>query len=407
MKAAIVAILCVGFGCGGLALADLENGTYAPDIEAKDWINTDEPVSLAELRGMTVVLFFWVSWHEGGESMIELMVYLNSRGFGRTRGVYLLGVTDSDRKRVGEMLKKQKVFFPVALESKSHEEYKITAYPHIVIIDAAGKVAWSGAGGNGEPVQKAIMDVTAETPPTKTHPEEAAIAERSLREARRSLRENSLRDAFKAARDADVHALPGDSLKTRCQDMLELIESLGRDQLARAQTAVDQKTFDDAVVLLHDITRDFKGMEVARSAGKKLEALKKKYQEVSAILLRENESALAENMLQEAIDFLRATPRKIGEAYDKLEGIISDYPGTEAAAKAQTVLDRMSKSAGVMDYVRDHKASRECEMWLSQARAYELNGQPNRAKDLYRRIMDTHGDTIWADIAAKRLAQLP
>ena len=89
MRTAIVAMLCVGFAFGNVARADLDKGDYAPDLEAKEWMNTDEPISIIELRGMVVIVFFWVSWNPDGEYVMPLMSFLNSR-FGRSRGVFLL-----------------------------------------------------------------------------------------------------------------------------------------------------------------------------------------------------------------------------------------------------------------------------------------------------------------------------
>ncbi len=66
MTRALIVAVGVMLGLSAVARADLKPGTYAPDIEAKDWANTDgEPISLAECRGMVVVLFFWVSVARG------------------------------------------------------------------------------------------------------------------------------------------------------------------------------------------------------------------------------------------------------------------------------------------------------------------------------------------------------
>lgn len=383
-----------------------EKGSYAPDIEAKEWINTDEPISLSEMRGMSVVLFFWVSWHEGGESILPLMNLVNS-AIGRSRGVYMIGLTDATKARIADTLKKEKVFFPVGVESKSAEEYKVPTFPYVVIIDPRGRIAWKGwpGTGGGDTLVKEIMEALADTPATKTHPAEAALAEKALKEARQSLRAEDYQEAFTSAREAEEHALMGDPLRMRCQDMLELIEALGRDQLAQAEQAAAEKRFEDAVGLLRGVGRDFKGMEVAKSARRKLDALKKKYPEVAKVLERSNESVLAENELARALKEMRK--KDIGKACVRLESVISDYPATEAAGKAKTVLERVQKNPALMDHVRDYKASRECESLLSAARAYVQAGQPNKAKDAYRKIISDHGDTIYAEEAARRLTELP
>lgn len=406
MRPALVIVLCVTLGLVSSVWADKEKGAFAPDIEAKEWMNTAEPISLAELRGMVVVLFFWVSYHPGGENVMPLMTIVNSR-IGRSRGVFLIGLTDADRKRVEDMLKKQLVQFPIGLESKSYDDYEIKSFPRVVIVDANGKIAWSGTPGEkgGEPLVKEILSVIAETPPTKTHPEEAAQARAALQHAREALNDDNYREAFKAARKADEHALTGDTLKTNCQDMLDLIEALGRDKFAQAERAVEEKRFDDAVSLLREVRRDFEGLDVARNAKKKLEALKKKYADIARILERDTDATVAENLLGEALDEIRN--RRFGEAYEQLEEIIREYSTTPAAGKAQTVLDRLRKNEGVMGYVKDHQASRECQSLLSQARAYIQAGRPEKAKQLLRIVIDKYPDTTWADEAAERLQQLP
>ena len=110
-------------------------------------------------------------------------------------------------------------------------------------------------------------------------------------------------------------------------------------------------------------------------------------------------------LLASAQDLVRA--RKFGPAYDKLEEIANEFASTDTATKAQTMLERMKKNDSIMVYVRDHKASRECERLLAQARTYEQTGHPGKARALYREILDKYSDTKYADDAAKRLAQLP
>lgn len=387
------------------ARADLDIGTYAPDFEAKDWLNTDEPVSLIDLRGMIVVVVFWVSWFEGGEFVLPEFSIVNSRD-ARQRGFYVIGLTDSDKSKVEKLIKDKRIFFPIGAGSKSMEEYKITKYPSLVIIDPLGKIAWSGAAfGKDNEIRTAIEKVLNDSPPFKSHPDEVIYTQRQLAEARQALREGDIRAAFEAAQRAIEHTVFGDPLRAKCQDVLDLIESLGRDMLARSLAALDDKRYEDAVRLLRDIRRDFIGLEVARTARKRLELMKKRYSEVAKIVERESESTRAELALMSAIEVLRA--RQFGAAYVKLEDLIKEFPETEAATKAQTVLDRMTKNEGMMGYVRDHKAASVCEPLLSQAANFARKGENSKARELYRRILDEYGDTVYADEAARRMALLP
>jgi hypothetical protein len=121
------------------------------------------------------------------------------------------------------------VRFPVGTESKSYEEYEITAFPRVIVIDPKGKVAWTGwpTGNEGTSLIEEIRRVIAEEPPTRTHPAEATEARRNLTQARQALRDSDFRKASRSADRAFDHALRGDQLKTDCQDMVDLVESLG------------------------------------------------------------------------------------------------------------------------------------------------------------------------------------
>lgn len=404
MRTSIVAVLCVGVLLCAVARADLEKGTYAPDIEAEEWLNTDEPVSLVEQRGMITVLFFWVTWHPGSQYVMPLMNQLNSQ-IGRRWGVYLVGLTDADRETAESMLEEEKAFFVIGTGSDSYEEYKIDSYPRVVVIDANGKVYWTGWPGSVKELVKAIQDCAQETPPTKTHPVEAAIAERYLKAARTHLREEEYRKAFKATKDADEHALVGDPLKTRCLELRDLIEVIGRDELARALAAVFERDFELALELLHKVRREFLGLAVSTAAKRTLNSLEKKYPEVARMLEAQGDSVQAESELAEAMELIRN--RLFGEGYEKLENLIEEYDGTEAAEKAQTIIDRIREHDDVMGYVRDFKSKSTCSSLLAQARAYVRQGRREEAKKIYRQIMDKHPDTIYEDEAAKELMKLP
>jgi cytochrome c biogenesis protein CcmG/thiol:disulfide interchange protein DsbE len=395
---------------GGAVRADPTIGSYAQDVEAKEWLNTDEgqPVSLAECRGMITVLFCWVTWHPGGEYVMPMMAQIDNSGYGKRSGVFLIGITDADRTRVEEMIKKERVFFPIGLEAKkTFEDYKLTSFPRAIIIDPNGKVAYAGWPGEkgGDPLLKEIQKVASETPPTKTHPEETAKVQAYLKQARQALREERYQDAFRAATNAFDHALRGDELKSRCQDVLDLVEAIARDKLAQAQQAADEGSFENAVTTWLEVQREFRGMDVARAGRKRLEALQKKEPDVAELIRRQSSIGQAETILAAALELIQ--DRQFGRAYEKLEQIIEEYGGTETATKAQTVLDRMQASDGIMGYVRDHKASRACRNLLFQAEAYERDGRVKEARELYREVLDNYSDTTYAEQAAQRLARLP
>ena len=61
------------------------------------------------------------------------------------------------------------------MECKAATEYEISTFPRVVIIDAAGKIAYSGMEGGGAIIQK-LQEINRETPAYRTHPREVLLA---------------------------------------------------------------------------------------------------------------------------------------------------------------------------------------------------------------------------------------
>ncbi|HMQ16952.1 MAG TPA: redoxin domain-containing protein [Phycisphaerae bacterium] len=372
------------------ALADLEKGTYAPDLEAKDWYNTEESLSLKDMRGLVVVLYFWVSWHRGGEvAMKEINIVHNHRVLGRNMGVMAIGVTDAARSQVERTLKEEKATFPVALECKAYEEYRIESFPRCVVIDPHGKIQYSGEPT--EEVVRVIFDILADTPPSRTRPSEVIVVHRRLEEARNALRDRDFRRAFTAAREAYEHAVTGDPLKAKCQDMLELIDMIGRDKLSEAEQMVDDKNYDKAVSNLRWIVRTFQGAEIARDSRKRLQGLKNQYDEVAKIMTGNTRLVEAAKLLSTARE--RIIAQDFGAAYDALQKIKKDCPDTEVVPIADGILQRMQAQTTVAAILRDHIAKAECETLLAQARTAIARGRRRDAEEYLRKILDGHPNT--------------
>ncbi|MDX2198696.1 MAG: redoxin domain-containing protein [Phycisphaerae bacterium] len=411
-KVVLLSMLAGLFGTGvfgpALARAELAKGADAPDIEAREWLNTDKPISLAELRGMVVVLYFWVSFHEGGERILPLMsVVDNSEVVGRRRGVYVMGVTSADRRRTEEDIKKAKIFFPVALESKSENEYEIESFPRAVIINAEGKVAWTGWPGDsgGDQMLQAVLDAVTETPPVRTHPREAIICERALEQTREYLAKGEFRQAYAAAKQANEHALSGDPLKATCQEYLDLLEAVGQDLLSSGEREIVSQNVNRGVEYLLQAAKEFRGMECSLLARKKLHAMARDRDDVRAKLDAQKAETVAFGKLAEAIADIQV--QDFADAHAKLEDIVQNHGGSEAAEDARTLIARLSKHEAVAAIVRDEKARAECEPVLAQARNDIRAKRYGEAKKKLDQLCRAHADTSFAKEARKMLIELP
>lgn len=57
----ILATVLLLVGLAPAAAAQVWIGADAPEVEAKQWFNT-EPVSISELKGQVIMLEFWATW---------------------------------------------------------------------------------------------------------------------------------------------------------------------------------------------------------------------------------------------------------------------------------------------------------------------------------------------------------
>jgi thiol-disulfide isomerase/thioredoxin len=61
MKTALLSLSFVA-ALSSVGFAQVGVGSYAPEIEAKEWFNSPPGTSLTELRGKVVFVEFWATW---------------------------------------------------------------------------------------------------------------------------------------------------------------------------------------------------------------------------------------------------------------------------------------------------------------------------------------------------------
>lgn len=413
MKKLFGLLTLVGLFSSGICLAQNDNekkvkvGSVAPDIEAKEWINAEQtPPSLAEVRGMVVVLYFWVSFHPSGEQVMPLLVSLQHQAlFGRTPGLMIMGVTDADRKQIEGALSTNKIRFPVAVGSEAYKEYEIDNYPFMVIIDPEGRVAYRGSPSSANEVQKQISDVYEKIPPWKTHPSEAVECNDIMTRVRELVRQKNYQDAYTEISNGITKAVIGDKLKADMQVYVDLIEQLAYDRLATVMPLIEQKKFKDAYVVIRSVGRQFKGTPAGRDALALSDLLSKRYDDYRIVAGSGADEDAAARLLAQAREDI--ANRRFGPGHDKLKEITSRYAFSEAAESAQQVLVRMEKNKGVMAYVDDFRSGPECDRLLGEARSNIRAKRFKEARETLNKIIRDYPNTRYADDAIEELKKLP
>lgn len=121
-------------------------GTVPPELEAADWINTDEPLTLKALRGNVVVVEFWATWCGPCVAGIPHLNELHERYAGD--GLRIVSFTDQSRRGVDNFREKTVMNYAIGTGSSLARDYGVTAIPHAFIIGRDGRLRWHGNPGD-------------------------------------------------------------------------------------------------------------------------------------------------------------------------------------------------------------------------------------------------------------------
>jgi outer membrane lipoprotein-sorting protein/peroxiredoxin len=143
---------------GAQLVADFTGPVKAtPDLNGKSAAKFDlkahdgQTYSLETLRGKVVVLNFWATWCEPCRA--ELPLFEKLRQEFAAKGLAVLGINSSeDPATVRKFLEQAKLTYPMLLGADSgiEEDYRVTAYPTVVLIDREGTIVLYHVGTGSE-----------------------------------------------------------------------------------------------------------------------------------------------------------------------------------------------------------------------------------------------------------------
>jgi thiol-disulfide isomerase/thioredoxin len=130
-------------------------GKPAPALDAKQWLNIDKGLTLAQAKGKVVLLDFWGKWCGPCVANLPKVEELHARF--KDRGLVVVGVHTPDRSdKLEEFLKERKVSIPVMIDGgQTATRYDVGAWPTYFLIDRSGQVAW---GFSHEPPTASRID---------------------------------------------------------------------------------------------------------------------------------------------------------------------------------------------------------------------------------------------------------
>jgi thiol-disulfide isomerase/thioredoxin len=148
------------------AFSELNTGSPAPEINAADWLNTDGPVNLADLKGKVIVLEFWATWCGPCIQAIPHIVEMYEKY--SLNDVVFISLTAEDRynAEIDKFIDKMNMKYIIGTGSNSSTDYGVRGIPHAIIIDTGGLIAWQGHPMSN--MEYALNDVLGMNSYTKT-----------------------------------------------------------------------------------------------------------------------------------------------------------------------------------------------------------------------------------------------
>jgi len=159
----IVLALALGAGPGRLASAQesgIAVGAKAPAVKVNDL--DGKPVDLGRYIGkQPVLLEFWATWCELCEELLPRVRAAQAAYGSKVEFIGVNVTVNQSPERVRKYLEKHQPGFRTLYDDQgtSIRAYKVPTTSYVVIVDRAGKVAYTGTGGTQD-LEKALRTVT-------------------------------------------------------------------------------------------------------------------------------------------------------------------------------------------------------------------------------------------------------
>jgi thiol-disulfide isomerase/thioredoxin len=391
-----------GLGLGVIPRAgaqQLRFGAPAPEIDARFWLNSKEPVSLQSLRGRIVVLEFWATWCGPCRTSIPHLNELHESW--KEKGVVIVSLSEEPRRIVENFAKSANMKYLVGAESSSSDKYGARSIPFAFLIDPKGNLAWAGHPVMG--LDAAIETAYRKTPPELMTKRLASDLADDLKNARSGYERGDFGRAWRLAQKVTQDAHKATDQYTAAVALSKELLAVAEKRMKQASENLSMKNYGEAVGLLSSVGEDFDGSEPAAKAVGLLADLKKN-PEAREALKQAEAAARAKQKYDQAEE--EKNRQHYASAHRTYSDLIAKYPDTRYASLAKGKIDTMMTDEEIAKTVRDDLARRDCVSWMSMARNYARAGQKDKAKEYYQRIIEKYPDTTYAKTAGEELAAL-
>ena len=134
------------------------SGAHEPSEFVLRKIPEGSPFPLAATKGKVVVVNFWATWCGPCHALAPLFANVSNQFAGNADAVFLAADCDEDESLVPPYLAEEKPRTTVVFADGLNRLFDVTAFPTVIVIDRAGKVAYRSEGFGEESFEQ---DLTA------------------------------------------------------------------------------------------------------------------------------------------------------------------------------------------------------------------------------------------------------
>jgi cytochrome c biogenesis protein CcmG, thiol:disulfide interchange protein DsbE len=121
-------------------------GDAAPELKAREWINSASPMTLSNLKDKVVVVEFWATWCGPCVASIPHIIQINNKY--KSKNVVLIGMTDQKKAKIEEFVKQNGMPYPIGTSTTSLNDFGVSTIP-VAFVIKHGEIYWRGNPNDG------------------------------------------------------------------------------------------------------------------------------------------------------------------------------------------------------------------------------------------------------------------